>query len=221
MKRFVVKNFFIIATMILLAGCGGKLTDWTAEHFNQGSKVAACSANVACYLKSARIYDKFTLYGSFCVMWLSGVVRSKYANLYAFTHGKNKVEKKAFLSRQLAENDMYNMFYVLNANAITFGDADARWSVYLLVDGNYYSPIEVKVVDLEPEYKLLFGKAFNAFTTAYQVKFRATDTDNNPIITETTRTISLEFRSLCKMFTLCWDVMRGCCVRKEMTCGLR
>jgi hypothetical protein len=219
MKQFVVKNFFIIATMIILAGCGGKLADWTADHFNQGDKVAACSANVTCYIKSARIYDKLTLYGGFSVLWLSGVVRSEYANLYAFTHGNNQLEKQAFLRNQLAENDRYIMFYVLNANAITFGDADARWSVYLLVDGNYYLPIEVKVVDLEPEYKLLFGKAFNAFTTPYLVKFGVKNADNNPIITQTTRTISLEFRSLCKVFTLCWDVAYGCCERKETICG--
>ncbi len=205
MKHFLLRSVLSVGMLIFLSGCGGKVIDWTMSHFDQGDPVKECAVCVKPYIQTVRIYDQFTLTGAFTAMWLANTVRTEYAKLYAFMHGKNHAEEKAFLRRQLAENEHFIVFYVLSADEMKLGEPDSPWSLFLKVRGEMYLPIEVKMIDLDQEYEQLFNGEFNKFQTAYRVKFNAKNDDGTNIVAVHSPLV-LEFRSLCKKFEMCFPV---------------
>jgi hypothetical protein len=86
------------------------------------------------------------------------------------------------------------------------GDPESEWALFLKVDDQLIVPIEIKGIDLSPEYKQFFGKKNSRFKTAYQIKFNAIDDNEQPFVTPQTNAIALVFRSLTKEAQLQWDI---------------
>ncbi|HEX4069233.1 MAG TPA: hypothetical protein VHX42_03990, partial [Candidatus Babeliales bacterium] len=76
------------------------------------------------------------------------------------------------------------------------------------IDDKNYSPIEIKSVELAPEYIHIFGKKYNIFKVPYLVKFDAKDINDNFLITPETTQISLHCRSLKSDVTFDWIILK-------------
>lgn len=186
-----------------LCNCG-KLVKWGESNFYQGEELPTEQPVVQQYIRSVTIYDQFTTRAIFDVLWLSDEVRNAYTDLYAIKYGKNDEQKKVFLRRQLEENKHFITFYVLSLYEVPLGDANAEWSLFLNINDENYLPIEVKSIDLMPEYIEFFGKKFTRFKVAYQVKFDALDIEDNLLFSPDVDQFSLYFRSVDKGTQLVW-----------------
>ncbi len=196
----------IIASLALggLSGCG-RVVDWAKDTFYQGKELEEYTAVPRAHTRSVIVYNQFTTAGRFDALWLSDKVRTDYADLYAFKLGKSVEQKKAFLRRQLEENNHFISFYVLSSYGLPLGNKDDQWALFLKIDDNAFAPIEIKAVDLSPEYQLFFGKKFNRFKIAYLVKFNAQDLNDRYLIEQNTKKIELYFRSVEKEVILTWS----------------
>ena len=155
-------------------------------------------------MRSIIVYDQFDTAGCFDALWLSDAARTGYVELYSRRRGKNEEFKNTFLRRQLEENKHFFNFYILSPFEAPLGDPNSLWQVFLKVDDETYIPMELKVTELDPEYKAIFGKKFTRFKESYLVKFEAKDVDGTPIISADTQSVALYFRSNDKEAILMW-----------------
>ncbi len=200
-------NFFLpfSLSLLLLSGCG-RIVDWGKGNFKQAEKIKFGLKPARRDLKSVTVYDQLTTVAMFNVLWLSDTVRTTYVDLNALKYGKTPEQKRATLRRQLAENTHFITFYVAVPYELVLGDKNSRWSISLDIDGKSYLPIETKIIDLNPEYKSIFGKKFTRFKNAYMVRFDAKDVQERPLITSDTEQLKLYFRSTKKEVILSWNV---------------
>ncbi len=203
MKRNTYSSFAVVLFLTLLPGCG-RLFDWGKERVDQGKDNKKDVKVARSHIRSLRVYDEFTFLGGFDSLWLSDDVRNSYAELYALRHGKNDDAMKVFLRRQLEENIHFISFFVLSAVDITLGETNSDWTVFLKIGENQFTPIELKAVDLTPEYIHIFGKKLNRFKMAYLVRFNAKDIEDLPLIQPNTQSISLVFKTVQKEVTQEW-----------------
>lgn len=192
--------------MILLLPSCGRLVDWGTRTFEQTPTVNATVADAQKYIRSVTSYDQLTTTARFDVLWLSDAVRTNYADLYALKFAKTDEQKKIFLRRQLEENNHFISFYVLSLYDQPLGDTNSDWTLFLNIDDKNYSPIEIKSVEIAPEYIHIFGKKYNRFKVPYSVKFDAKDINDNFLITPETKNITLHCRSLQADVTFKWDL---------------
>jgi len=195
----------IVTILFLLPGCT-RIIDWGKSSFCQGEKMEFDSKTPQDYIRSVTVYDQFYTRGRFDVMWLSDQVRTAYTNLYMLKQGKTEEKRTAFLRRQLAENQHFIVFYVVTPFNYSLGDANSEWSLFLQIADTYFTPVEVKLFDIEPEYKSFFGKHFNRFKITYRVKFEAKDADGKPVLDEHATQLSLHLRSLERKIKLDWNI---------------
>ena len=205
MKRDIPILLIFIFFLTILPGCM-RVIDWGKDNFYQGVEIDKDMCSARNYIRSRRVYDQFTLKGSFDILWLSDEVRQVYTDIYARKHGKNEEQKKVFLRRQLEENNHFITFYVLSPKSILLGDKDSYWSMLLKVGDRLFTPVEQKVIDIYPEYRTILGKKYNKFKDVYLVYFNAKDIEDKHIIDENTSCISLLFRSDDRDVTLCWEL---------------
>ncbi|TET06232.1 hypothetical protein E3J79_02680 [Candidatus Dependentiae bacterium] len=192
--------------ILLLSGCG-RIVDWAKESFNQGNDLDNYAKIPRQFLRSVKVYDQFETLGVFDALWLSDHVRTEYAQLHAYKHGKSSEHKKAFLRRQLEENKHYIVFYVLSLFGKSLDIEDANWTLFLEIDGKRYAPIvKPEAIELAPEYTFFFGKRLSKFKIPYLVRFNAYDIENKPLIDENVKEIQLVFRSVEKEVELTWDL---------------
>jgi len=197
--------FFIM--LVGLSGCG-RVVDWGKELLPQGNSFKKDLSVAREYVHSVTAYDQLSTRATFDVLWLSDEVRSSYVRLFVDRRGKGEEQYATIVRRQLEENNFVLAFYVLCPFDITLGDADAEWMTFLRVNSAQYTPTEVKVVDLAPEYSAIFDKKISRFKQAYLVKFDARDANDVALITPTTEKLSLVFRSLRKDVTLTWQIAK-------------
>lgn len=200
-----INLFLSIMLMLLLPSCG-RLFDWGNRTFNQTPTINASVATAQEYIRSVTSYDELTTRARFDVLWLSDEVRTTYTNLYALKFGKTEEQRKIFLRRQLEENNHFISFYILSPYEHPLGDVNSEWTLFLTIDDKNYSPIEIKAVELTPEYMHIFGKKYNRFKVPYSVKFDAKDINDNFLITPETKNITLYCRSLKAEVTFVWDL---------------
>jgi len=206
MKRDILFNLFLIFSLGFLPGCG-KIIDWGKKHVDQGQDLDPDLKLAKSFIRSARIYDQFELVGGFDALLLADPVRIAYANFYALKHGKDKAQKRVFLRRQLEENNYFIAFYVLSLKTMRLGENDSKWTLFLKVGDKSYAPVEIRIEDLDPEYRDIFGKKFSKFKDSYLVFFNAKDVEGNYIFSEEEKgKISLVFRGLKKETELSWDI---------------
>ena len=202
----VDKKYVAFALLLLLPSCG-KVVDWVQDSFKQADVLGTHCEVVERYTKTITVYDQLTTVAKFDALWLSNDVRSVYVDLFALKFGKTEEQKKILLRRQFEENNHFISFYVLSLYESPLGDPHSAWTLFLTVDDKNYAPIEVKSVELLPEYICMFGKKFNRFKVAYSVKFDAKDIEDMPILTADTHTIELVFRTTKKEAILTWDMV--------------
>lgn len=203
MKRNALSFLSTLLFLAILPGCG-RIIDWGKERVKQGTDNTKDVKVARDHIRSIRVYDEFTLLGAFDSLWLSDAVRNSYAELYALRHGKTDEAIKVFLRRQLEENNHFISFYVLSAVDISLGETNSDWNVFLKIGEHQFTPIELKTVDLSPEYIHIFGKKLNRFKMAYIVRFNAKDIEDRPLIQPSTPLISLVFKTVKKEVTQEW-----------------
>lgn len=201
-----IRVLYSIALLLLLPSCG-RIIDWGERNFMQAPSLQAEITQAQEYIRSVTMYDQLSTRARFDVLWLSDDVRMNYANLYALKFGKTEEQKKVFLRRQLEENNHFITFYVLSLHECPLGDSSSEWTLFLNIDDKNYAPIEIKTIDLAPEYKYIFGKKFNRFKVPYSVKFDAKDINDQFLITPETKKITLYARSLKSEVTFTWDIV--------------
>ena len=217
MKHTLKFPMGLVSCVVFFSGCG-RVVDWAKEKVPQGQKHKADITSPEKYVRSAKLHDQFKTVAIFDAMWASDEVRTAFANLVAFKSGKNDEQRKAFLRRQLAENDHFILFYVLSTDIAELGESSSDWTLFLQVGNRSFAAKEIKQIDLCPEYKAFFGKKFNRYKIAYRVKFDAKDVDESPLIKKDTYEMSLRFMSMKKETTLSWNVGADCkCVQPTVT----
>lgn len=206
MKALMKINIvYIIAIILLLPSCG-RFVDWGNRTFEQTPTVNSPVVAAQKYIRSVTSYDQLTTTARFDVLWLSDDVRTNYADLYALKFAKTDEQRKIFLRRQLEENNHFISFYVLSLYDQPLGETHSDWSLFLTIDDKSYSPIEIKTVELVPEYIHIFGKKYNRFKVPYSVKFDAKDINDAFLITPETSNITLHCRSLHSDVSFVWDL---------------
>jgi hypothetical protein len=205
MKALMRIYFSSILLLLLLPSCG-RVIDWGKRNFIQAPSLNADIEQAQQYIRSVTMYDQLTTCARFDALWLSDDVRMNYAHLHALKFGKTEEQKKAFLRRQLEENNHFIIFYVLSLYEHPLGDVNSEWTVFLTIDDKNYSPIEIKIVDLLPEYMYIFGKKYNRFKVPYSIKFDAKDINDQLLITPETKNITLYCRSLKAEVTFVWQI---------------
>lgn len=203
-KTHLVTYLFIITTF---SGCG-RLVTWTNKTFYQGEPVQACTNTVSNYMRSLYMYDQFSTVCIFDALWLSEAVRQTYACVHAVKTGKGEEFRNNFLRRQLKENEHFIMFYLVSGDG-KLAEKDPTWSLFLQVEGKDYTPVSIKVIELNPEYTLFFGSRYTIFKTAYEVKFSALTKEEKPILDAHVRQMALYVRSLKREAKLVWDIPVG------------
>lgn len=204
MKLASVHQFLLALLMVCLSGCGCRVVDWARDVFYQGDLLPQRAKDVRACVKSVVAYDEFTTAAIFDALWLSDVVRTYYVDVCALKYGKSEEQREQNLRRQLAENEHFIMFYVLSLYDMPLKEKESIWSLFLEINGSFFAPIEIKSVELVPEYKKIFGKSYSRFKVPYLVKFNACDINNKPLITDETNHITLHFRSNEKEVMLHW-----------------
>jgi hypothetical protein len=201
-----IRVLYSIALLVLLPSCG-RIIDWGKRNFIQAPSLNADISQAQNYIRSITMYDQLTTCARFDALWLSDDVRMNYANLHALKFGKTEEQKKSFLRRQLEENNHFITFYVLSQYEHTLGDVGSDWTLFLTIDDKNYAPIEVKAIELAPEYMYIFGKRYNRFKVPYSVKFDAKDINDQFLITDETQKITLHCRSLKAEVIFIWDLV--------------
>lgn len=208
-----------LGCIVVLAGCG-RVLDWGSSNFTQAKKIT--SSSVPCqHIKSLIVYDQFSTVAIFDALWLSDAVRTVYADLHSFKQGKNVELSNAFLRRQLEENKHFISFYLLTPYDLLLGDKNSPWSVMLEIDGNLYAPLEIKVIEMAPEYQAFFGKKLNRFKAVQMLKFNAKDVEEKPLVTDATTALRLYFRAVDREVILEWPLHNGKLVVGDRPCVLR
>ena len=205
----------MIAIVLLLPSCG-RLVDWGTRTFEQTPTVNSSVSEAHKYIRSVTSYDQLTTTARFDVLWLSDNVRTNYADLYALKFAKTEEQRKIFLRRQLEENNHFISFYVLSLYDEPLGDTHSDWTLFLTIDDKNYAPIEIKSVELAPEYMHIFGKKYNRFKVPYSVKFDAKDINDTLLITPETKNITLHCRSLKADVTFEWDLSAQALAKEEI-----
>jgi len=214
----------LIAIIILLPGCSCRIVNWAQDTFYQGCDLNDFRTIPQQFLRYVMVYDQFETRGIFDAIWLAPSVRAAYSRLYSCKRGKSMDHEKAFLRRQLEENNHYIDFYVLSLYDKPLDSDDSMWTLFLEIDCERYTPAEIKAVDLDPEYTFFFGKRFSKFRVPYRVRFNAKDLDNVLLIDGHTKSISLVFRSVEKEVALTWWLAQLQCfdtIDMESPCCLK
>ncbi len=182
MKLFVRLSRASIVFGALLIGLSGciKYHEFIPSEFSQGVEKNKPLSLIRSYVKTIALYKQFTTQAIFDVLWLSDVVRSEYAKVYAARRGKDAQSHQVLLQQQQAEAAQWISFYVLadvrRKDHGELHDKRSAWSVFLkLNDGRTVEPVHIKEVELEPEYQSFFGHRYVAFKTPYLVTFAAQD----------------------------------------------
>jgi len=207
--KVLMKNDLIysalIGALILLPSCT-RIMNWGMQTFAQAPLLKAHIDKAQQYIRSVSLYDQLTTRARFDALWLSDDVRINYVNLFALKYGKSEEQKKVFLRRQLEENNHFITFYILSLYDYPLGESNSEWTLFLQIDDKYYTPIEIKSVELSREYIYIFGKKYNRFKVPYSVKFDAKDINDQLLITSETKNIILHCRSVVSEVTFVWNI---------------
>lgn len=199
-----LQQIILVVGILALPGCGGVI-DWATETFDQGSSYKEDKELVAYYMRSKGIYDQFTTIALFDALWLSDDIRTLYTNAYAEMHGRSDEVRQTFLRRQLKTNEHFIDFYVLSTNAVPLNVKPVIWALYLKVGDVSYQPLEVKAVDIAPEYKQFFGKLLTNHKRVYEVRFERHDADGKDVL-DGQQSIELYFSGPHAYTSVSWDL---------------
>jgi hypothetical protein len=209
MKQKLSRYLIFLGLPFILSGCCNRYVVWLRDVFYQGSSVETERAVVEQYIRSEHIYDQLTTLAHFDALWLSDEVRSAFSFVHAQKLCLSEERYQVFLRRQLEENTHYISFYVLAAIPTSFGsdvltDKDADWSFCLTINDKTYRPVQITLVDLQPEYSMFFGSRYTRFKKAYQVRFDARDDHGDLLLSPSTPYIKLWFSRVDRKACAVW-----------------
>jgi hypothetical protein len=161
-------------------------------------------------LRKLTINDQFSTMAIFNCLWLSDDVRNAYVEMNCTRKGKDEQAKMALFTRQLEENKHWISFYILadirDKTDGSLSDKNSPWSLYLeSQDNRKVAPLSIKEIDIEPEYKFLFGPKFNLFSRVYEVKFPAADLTGAQYIKKQTEPFKIVACSPIKQGEIWWN----------------
>jgi len=208
MKQMILQAVMLIM-LIFLPSCG-RLVDWGTDLFYQGRDTHYQLDRAREYIQSVIVLDEFTTVGMFDALWLSDEVIALYAHAYAHRNCLSNNAYADMLACNLSKNKKHYMFYVLTLNSYPLGDPYFEWAIHLLINSHCYSPLEVKKVDLAPEYSAMFGFLLTKSKTAYLITFDPTDEQGNLLIPQDDCLI-LQFKSVQKNVYVSWDMNKKIC----------
>lgn len=175
---------FIAASSFLFPSCIKYYkianTETHQGHAHQDERVALDGNK-----KKLAIYDQFMTQAIFDVLYLNDDVRFAYVDKYCEKNGLDEFAMKSLQSREMELNKNWISFYVLadirDKKHTALTDPKSTWSMFLdFGNGIRISPLNIKELNLEPEYQTLFGSLFSTFVRSYEVKFPARDLNNIP-----------------------------------------
>ncbi len=206
-----------ICIITMLPGCS-RIINWGKRSFCQGIDLTNDSRKVRQYIRTVRIYDQFATSAIFDVLWLSDDVREAYTDNHAERYGLKEENRRAFLRRQLEENNHFITFYLLSLYEVPLGIEMSEWTIFITVGGENYYPIDVKAVDLPQEYRLFFDKRFTRFKSSYVITFDAKNIENEHILQQGDDYLIMNFTSPSKESCVSWPLYKaswytrvGCC----------
>lgn len=202
--KWYTEFVLFVCLVMLLPGCGGRVTHWFLDNFNQAGTIKGCVEYPYEYVRTATINDQVNTVAMFDALWLSDEVRKRYVDLRALRFNFSADQKENLLRAQLKENENFITFYVLGLNNICLSGSDPVWAISLEVDDTIATPVEIKTVRFDQEYRAFFGELYIRPKSMYRVKFNARDASGSPLITGATQMISLWFRSVNKEEALTW-----------------
>ncbi len=202
MQKEIIKLGLCGLLLSVMPGCW-RAVDWAKGNFYQGTCIEQC-IEVDAYIRSVRIHDLLSVRATFDALWLSDEVRTAYIDLHTMRYGKSAEERDALLCRQLKESEQYISFYVLSSYEVPLDGDQVEWGLFLRTGGHNFTPVELREVDLVPEYRAFFGKKFNQFKNAYLVKFNACNKEGRSLFDSGT-CMALYFRSMNKEVRLVWQ----------------
>lgn len=182
----------IVTSLVFLPGCN-RYVCWLTDVFNQGCKQPVPLRCIEKYIKSTRIYDQFETLGIFDALWLNRPVREMYLDAFASTRCLDPDAWELKIRQQEYEDEHYIMFYLLTwiPSGSLLTDLCPEWHVQLRIGCECFNPIEIRVVELCPEYQRFFGPWFTIFKKVYLLKFNAIDVHGNRLINRFTSSIDL------------------------------
>jgi len=206
MKKGIVNLVGLCGLLLsVMPGCW-RAVDWAKSNFYQGTCLDQSDICVDLYIKSVRVHDLLSVRATFDALWLSDDVRTAYVDLHTMRYGKSYAQRNALLCDQLEENKEYISFYLLSSYEVPLQGDQVEWGLFLHSNGQNFTPIEIKEVDLTPEYRAFFGKKFNQFKIAYVVRFNAWDSEGQSLLTLCSKKMALYFRSMNKEARLEWQL---------------
>lgn len=203
MKKGIANLGLCGLLLCVMPGCW-RAVDWAKGNFYQGEPLEQGSKHINSYIKSVRVHDLLNAQAIFDALWLSDEARRAYVDLHVMRYGKSEEQRNALLCSQLEENKQYISLYVLSSYEEPLCGDRVEWGLFLCLNGRRFTPIELKVVDLVPEYRAFFGKKFNQFKVAYVVKFDVSDCGERPLTALGFGQMALYFRSMDKEVCLEW-----------------
>lgn len=222
--RYCCLQFFASLVLLFLLPNCARVVHWGKERFGQIDKVAINICPACAYVRTVHLYDLFNNAAYFDVLWLSNTVRRVYSELYALEKCKKSLARDNFFSRQLQENNYTISFYLLmpqdKEHTLAYDTITGLWSVSLLVDGICYTPLEIKAIELAPEYRRIFGNRYNIYKTPYLIQFDAHDNSGNYILKPSTRVMTLQFVSPWYSTDVKWVINGLQCIQSD-PCAVR
>ena len=207
MKYPVYSTMILCGLLFLISGCS-RYVCWAQKTFKQAPELGISVAPARAYLRSEYVYDQFSTVGLFDALWLTNTVRDTAHRIYAARWSMDADMLEEILDNQHTENYNTLSFYLLIApeenNFVTLSNAQAEWSIVLDVDGTYYLPRTIQEVDLDPQYRLIFGKLYSHFKVPYLITFEAFDDQERAVISTKTQKVRLVLRSVNYTAALVW-----------------
>ncbi len=190
-----LKEAVLLAGLVGLPACDRGVINWAEDIFEQSKTHDIDKKLVKKYLKSVRVYDQFDTIAIFDVLWLSNDIRGVYSHLHTTMSGIHKEASTAFLRRQFKANEHYLIFYILSTDDIVLNAIPAPWMIHIKLGEKTYTPLEVKSLEMSPEYKTIFGSLLTNHKRPYEVKFDRKDPDGKDIMNTDIKTMTFSMSS--------------------------
>lgn len=182
-------QYAVVCSFILFLSSCVKYHKIAKTEFPQGTEEKDRREVTHNFLRTSRIYNQFKTEAIFHSLWLSDRVRTQYNDDYCARRGKDSESKDALLKRQLEENRHWISFYVQadvrDRQHVALNDKNSLWTLYLETsDGKRIEPINIKNIEMEPEYQCYFGFRYSPFRETYLVRFPMQSLEGNNYLTD-------------------------------------
>ena len=166
MKHLFSYLSFLVCTILFFPGCC-RYIDWGKKTFKTAETV--CTRIDAVHKADVRfgpMRDPFMTIGLPRVMYRSDEVIEVHERLLAECAGMPEEKVREAVAQLQEENQTTMIFYV------SLYDDKENWSFSLCKNDVQYEATEIKTIDLDREYSLIFGKAASRYKqNIYRVTF--------------------------------------------------